>query len=162
MAERQQERAELVGMLRCTAGVHPHLNTDAQAMLYKAAHLLEDDGKEIARLDHERGDWTGRKCSQCSGHGRKTDEDGEERRCDACAGTGDEWLFWKDRAEKAEAELARIRKERDAALAMISRLLPGYEQYVEWMIRDGVFFTNEAKALLNEARALSPVDGDPT
>jgi DNA-binding LacI/PurR family transcriptional regulator len=110
MAERQQKRAELVGMLRCTAGVHPHLNTDAQAMLYKAAHLLEDDGKEIARLDHERGDWTGRKCSQCSGHGRKTDEDGEERRCDACAGTGDEWLFWKDRAEKAEAERDRVRE----------------------------------------------------
>jgi hypothetical protein len=132
MAERQQERAELVGMLRCTAGVHPHLNTDAQAMLYKAARLLEEDGKEIERIQ--------------SAYETSYRLGGE----------------WRDRAEKAEAELARIRKERDAALAMISRLLPGYEQYVEWMIRDGVFFTNEAKALLNEARALSPVDGDPT
>jgi hypothetical protein len=78
MAERQQERAELVGMLRCTAGVHPHLNTDAQAMLYKAARLLEEDGKEIERIQ--------------SAYETSYRLGGE----------------WRDRAEKAEARVSEL------------------------------------------------------
>lgn len=36
-------------------------------------------------------DWTGNKCPDCSGHGMKPDSDGEEIKCDACGGTGDEF-----------------------------------------------------------------------
>lgn len=34
--------------------------------------------------------WTGNKCEPCKGHGVRM-QDGEERRCDDCAGTGDEY-----------------------------------------------------------------------
>jgi hypothetical protein len=85
MAERQQERAELVKWLR--------LHKDGRAEA--AARLLEEDGKEIERLHHIR---------------------------DKARQTGSAPYGWYaemaehvdklvDRAEKAEAELARIRKE---------------------------------------------------
>jgi hypothetical protein len=136
----QQERAELLAELRMRF---------PSRVLEWAARLLEEDGREIEKLRSDL--FLARDALACVEQQYRNAMD------PTFAG-----IIANPRAEKAEAELARIRKERDAALAMISRLLPGYEQYVEWMIRDGVFFTNEAKALLNEARALSPVDGDPT
>ena len=61
-------------------------------------------GRDTARrerdcLESDQGDWTGKKCPACNGEG-----------CQKCGSTGDQWLFWKERAEAAEAlvEKARI------------------------------------------------------
>jgi len=55
---------ELVGKLRCTAGIHPHLNKPARAMLNEAAdeierlHRCAKDNNTLARMNGEhRDEW---------------------------------------------------------------------------------------------------------
>lgn len=56
------------------------------------------------KLESDLGDWVpGAKCPTCDGCGTEGNED---RSCSACAGTGDAWKTWKERATEAEAQLA--------------------------------------------------------
>lgn len=90
-------------------------------------HDRERDAQfRIARTERERlhsddGLWTGRPCPTCAGHG-----DG----CRACAGTGDEHLFWKEVAlllysafKKAQSTLQSIHDVAGIAAATDQSLL---------------------------------------
>lgn len=61
-----------------------------QAEIYKAMRAVDPAYANIAEPVRSEG-WTGNRCSHCKGHGRRSDDDGEERRCAECAGTGDEY-----------------------------------------------------------------------
>ena len=52
--------------------------------------------------------WTGKRCKTCLGSGRNHEETG---RCDACAGTGEEYILTREDREQADAMLALRQKE---------------------------------------------------
>jgi hypothetical protein len=96
------------------------------------------------------GDWTGRKCPSCSGYGLKAGDDGEERRCDACGGTGDEWMSWQPIATAPERVVVRTKIDdehgprNDQKLKRIGGLwyVPDGSMYVyyrptHWMASEG-------------------------
>ncbi len=58
--------------------------------------------EERDKLDQERGRWTGNKCKTCNGYGYARNQEGEEVKCQSCAGTGDEWLSWKESVESSD------------------------------------------------------------
>lgn len=76
------------------------------ATIERLATERDDARSERDNLERERGDWVpGAKCSTCKGTG----EDEEAHVCRSCAGTGDVWQTWEERAKNAEAALARTR-----------------------------------------------------
>ena len=91
-------------------------STEILKNAFAALEAAEADIKELKRhrdfhkdrcnkLESDLGEWVpGLKCSKCNGTG----EDEEANGCSACAGTGDVWMTWKERAEAAEADSARL------------------------------------------------------
>jgi hypothetical protein len=105
MAKRQQERAELVKWLNLYADGSEAIGLPISAEHHReAARLLEEDGNEIERLHHIRDKARQTGSAPYGWYAAMAEQ------VDALA----------DRAEKAEAELARVRKERDEALASLA------------------------------------------
>ena len=98
----------------------------AAALLATWNEAMAERDAEIARLTAVEGEWTGHPCAKCGGVGRCGPEDA---RCHACAGTGDEWLSWKQRAEAAESALAEAR---EALMAIRLRCYEG-DKRVDWL-----------------------------
>lgn len=88
-----------------TAPIH-----DAVTKLVERAATFKKE-RDTAREDRDviegkLGDWTGQRCPTCKGSGEREDA----LSCPACGGTGDEFLNWQPRAERAEAQRDALRQ----------------------------------------------------
>lgn len=75
-----------------------------------AAEVERLEASAQTQCTNDGGDWVpGMKCTKCHGTGEGEDV----RTCSACAGTGDVWMTWKQRAETAETRVSWLEQQRE-------------------------------------------------